>query len=79
MKFVVCISRENCGDLSTDDLTLGRLYELLAPADSHGMIRVIDDQWRGLPVSRRIVRGRRGARTNGLAPACVVGGVKTIR
>ncbi|MBI5658850.1 MAG: hypothetical protein HZC43_04710 [Nitrosomonadales bacterium] len=43
MKFVVCISREDCGDLSTDDLTLGRLYELLAPADSHGMIRVVDD------------------------------------
>jgi len=43
MKFVVCISREDCGDISTDDLTLGRLYEVLAPADSHGLIRVIDD------------------------------------
>ena len=43
MKFVVCISREDCGDLSTDDLTLGRLYELLAPADSRGMFRVVDD------------------------------------
>jgi hypothetical protein len=43
MKFIVCISREDCGDLSTDDLTLGRLYEVLAPADSHGMIRIIDD------------------------------------
>ena len=43
MKFVVCISREDCGDLATDDLTLGRLYEVTAPVDSHGMIRVIDD------------------------------------
>jgi hypothetical protein len=43
MNFIVCISREDCGDLSTADLTLGRLYEVLAPADSHGMIRVIDD------------------------------------
>lgn len=43
MKFVVCISREDCGDLSTGDLTLGCLYELLAPADSHGMIRVFGD------------------------------------
>ena len=43
MKFVVCVSREDCGDFSTDDLTLGRLYEVLAPADSHGLIRVIDD------------------------------------
>lgn len=43
MKFVVCVSREDCGELSTDDLTLGRLYELMAPVDSHGMIRIIDD------------------------------------
>ena len=43
MKFVVCISREDCGDLSTDDLTLGRIYEVMAPADSRGMIRIIDD------------------------------------
>lgn len=43
MNFVVCISRENCGDFSTDDLTLGRLYEVLAPIDSHGMIRITDD------------------------------------
>jgi hypothetical protein len=43
MKFMVCISREDCGDHSTDDLTLGRLYELITPVDGHGMIRVIDD------------------------------------
>lgn len=43
MKFVVCVSREGCGDISTDDLTLGRLYEVVEPADSRGMIRVIDD------------------------------------
>lgn len=43
MKFVVCVSREVCGELSTDDLTLGRLYELLAPADQHNMVIVIDD------------------------------------
>ncbi len=43
MKFVICVSREGFGDFSADDLTLGRLYEVLAPADSHGMLRVIDD------------------------------------
>ena len=43
MKFVVCVSRENCGDFSTDDLTLGRVYEVLAPIDNHGMIRIVDD------------------------------------
>lgn len=43
MKFVVCVSREGFGEFSADDLTLGRLYEVLAPADSHGMLRIIDD------------------------------------
>lgn len=43
MKFVVCITREGFGDFSTDDLTLGRLYEVVSPADSHGMLRIIDD------------------------------------
>lgn len=43
MKFIVCVSREGFGDFSTNDLTLGRLYEVLEPADSHGMIRIIDD------------------------------------
>ncbi|MFZ4538715.1 hypothetical protein [Propionivibrio sp.] len=43
MRFLVCISREGCGDFSTSDLTLGRLYEAIEPEDSHGMVRVIDD------------------------------------
>lgn len=43
MKFVVCLSRDGFGEFSTDDLTLGRLYEVLAPVDSHGMLRIIDD------------------------------------
>lgn len=43
MKFVVCISREGGGDFSTDDLTLGGLYAVIQSADSHGMIRIVDD------------------------------------
>ena len=43
MRFVVCLSREGFGEFSTDDLTLGRLYEVLARADSHDMLRIIDD------------------------------------
>ncbi len=43
MKFVVCVSREGLGEFSADDLTLGRLYEVLSPADDHGMLRIIDD------------------------------------
>ena len=43
MKFVVCVSREGFGEFSADGLTLGRLYEVLAVEDSHGMVRIIDD------------------------------------
>lgn len=43
MKFVVCVSREGCGDFSADDLTIGRLYEVITSADRHGMVRVVDD------------------------------------
>ena len=43
MKFVVCVSREGFGEFSADDLTLGRLYEVLSQADSHGMLRILDD------------------------------------
>jgi hypothetical protein len=43
MKFMVCISREGMGEFSADDLTLGRLYEVLSAGESQGMIRVVDD------------------------------------
>lgn len=43
MKFVVCVTREGFGDFSADDLTLGRLYEVVKPADSHSMLRIVDD------------------------------------
>ena len=43
MKFMVCVSREGFGDFSADDLTLGRLYELVTPTDRLGMVRIIDD------------------------------------
>ena len=43
MKFVVCVSREGFGDFSADDLTLGRLYEVVCPPDKLGMVRIVDD------------------------------------
>ena len=43
MKFVVCVSREGFGDFSADDLTLGRLYEVVTPPDNLSMVRIIDD------------------------------------
>lgn len=47
MKFVVCVSREGFGEFSADDLTLGRLYEVLAAADDRGMLRIVDDSGEG--------------------------------
>ena len=43
MSFVVCIEKAPFGDFSTEDLTLGRLYEVVEAADLHGMVRIVDD------------------------------------
>lgn len=43
MKFVVCVKIDDLGDFSSDDLTLGRLYEVIEEEDSHGMLRLIDN------------------------------------
>jgi hypothetical protein len=43
MRFVVCIQKEGLGDFHGDDLTIGRLYEVLEEDAGHGMTRVIDD------------------------------------
>lgn len=43
MKFVVCMELGELGDFSGDDLTIGRVYEVLEEADAHGMLRIIDD------------------------------------
>lgn len=43
MQYVICISRDGLGDFCADDLTLGRRYAVLAPADAQGMVRVVDD------------------------------------
>jgi len=43
MRFVVCLELGEQGDFSGDDLTIGRVYEVLEEADAHGMLRIIDD------------------------------------
>ncbi len=43
MRFVVCMELDELGDFSGDDLTIGRVYEVLEDADEHGMLRIIDD------------------------------------
>jgi hypothetical protein len=43
MKFVVCIQKEDLGDFSVDDITLGRLYEVIEEDVGNGMIRIVDE------------------------------------
>jgi hypothetical protein len=43
MKFVVCIQKEDFGDFSIDDITLGRLYEVIEEDAGNGMIRIVDE------------------------------------
>jgi hypothetical protein len=41
--FVVCLQIDNLGDISGDDLHVGRLYEVVEQDAGHGMIRIIDE------------------------------------
>ena len=41
--FVVCIQKETLGDLSGDDIHVGRLYEVVEMNAGHGMMRIIDE------------------------------------
>ena len=43
MRFVVCMENTSFGDFSADDLTIGRLYEVIGEVDKHQMLRIIDD------------------------------------
>ena len=40
---VVCIQKERLGDLSGDDIHVGRLYEVIDRHAGRGMIRIIDE------------------------------------
>lgn len=41
--FVVCIQKEPLGDVSGDDIHIGRLYEVVEMRAGQGMMRIIDD------------------------------------
>jgi hypothetical protein len=43
MKFVVCLEKQDLGEFSTEDITVGRLYELLDEHAGNGMVRIIDE------------------------------------
>lgn len=43
MKFVVCLYKQDLGDFSGEDVSLGRLYEVVDNDAGQGMMRIIDD------------------------------------
>lgn len=43
MKFVVCLHKQDLGDFSGEDVSLGRLYEVVDDNAGQGMMRIIDD------------------------------------
>ena len=43
LEFVVCLRKGSGGDISGDDLQLGRLYEVVEKDAGHGMLRIIDE------------------------------------
>lgn len=43
LEFVVCLRKDSGGDISGDDLQLGRLYEVVEKNAGHGMLRIIDE------------------------------------
>ncbi len=43
MKFVVCLDKKDLGEFSNEDITLGRLYELVEEDAGNGMVRIIDE------------------------------------
>ena len=43
IKFVVCLEKTDLGEFSNEDVTLGRLYELVEEDAGNGMVRIIDE------------------------------------
>lgn len=43
MSFVACLDKQDLGDFSNADVTVGRLYELVEESAGNGMVRIIDE------------------------------------
>jgi len=43
MKFVVCLEKQDLGDFSNEDITVGRVYELVEENAGNDMMRIIDE------------------------------------
>jgi hypothetical protein len=43
IKFVVCLEKHDLGEFSSDDVAVGKLYELIDAHAGNGMVRIIDE------------------------------------
>ncbi len=43
IKFVVCLDKQDLGDFSNVDITVGRVYELVEENAGNDMMRIIDE------------------------------------
>ena len=43
MKFVICLEKTDLGEFSSEDISVGRLYELVEDDAGNGMVRIIDE------------------------------------
>ena len=43
IRFVVCLEKQDLGDFSNDDVSVGKLYELVEEDAGNGMVRIIDE------------------------------------
>ena len=43
MKFVVCLEKQDLEAFSNEDVTVGKLYELIDEDAGNGMLRIIDE------------------------------------
>jgi len=43
IRFVVCLEKQDLGDFSNDDVSVGKLYELIEEDAGNGMMRIIDE------------------------------------
>jgi len=43
VKFIVCLEKQDLGDFSNEDITAGRVYELVEENAGNDMMRIIDE------------------------------------
>jgi hypothetical protein len=43
LKFAICFRKEDLGDVSAEDIEVGRVYEIVEENAGNGMMRIVDN------------------------------------